>query len=223
MHINVLTRTSNRPYGFSRCRESVLNQTHKDITHIVSYDNPDDLEYLNTYEEIRKVRVDQAQLLADWKEDGRNPTEIPAGGAPFSPHNLYCNVLLDSVEDGWIMFLDDDDTLCNPKAFEEIISHIKNEDSLVYWQMRFPDGGLSTTQTFARGTPVLCDIGSPCFMFHSKWKNYSWWDQWKCCDFRFVSRLHRNIPNKEWILKPYVQVGGFGLGKREDYQKGELR
>jgi len=220
MHINILTRTSNRPFSFSCCRESIVKQTHKNVTHIVSYDNPDDLEYLNLYEDIRKVRVDQGQLVSDWMMDHRNPNEIPEGGQPYSPHNLYCNALLDNVDDGWIMFLDDDDILCNERALEEIVSYIKNEDTIAYWQMLFPDGGLSTVQTFSRGTPVLCDIGSPCFLFHSKWKHYSWWDQWKCSDFRFVTRLHQNIPNKEWIVKPYVQVGGFGLGRRQDYKRG---
>ena len=63
----------------------------------MSYDNDGDLEYLSTYEDIRKVKVDQAKMLANWDEDHRNPSEIPEGGHPFSPHNLYCNALLDAV------------------------------------------------------------------------------------------------------------------------------
>ncbi len=29
----------------------------------------------------------------------------------LAPYNLYCNQLLNEVDEGWIMFLDDDDSL----------------------------------------------------------------------------------------------------------------
>jgi hypothetical protein len=47
--INILTRTSNRPNGFKRCRESIENQTYKNIRHIVSIDNLNDEEYVKSH------------------------------------------------------------------------------------------------------------------------------------------------------------------------------
>ena len=168
--------------------------------------------------------------MRDWEDDPRNPSRDsrvvdaaglprpPKGGTPHSPHNFYCNVLLDTVSlgDGWIMFLDDDDMFNNDNALSEIVSHVVDEDTMIYWQMKFADGRLAPDTW--NGTPRLGYIGSPCFLFHSKWKDHSWWDDWKCSDFRFVERLHKKIPNHVYIEKPFIQIGGIGMGKRKDVQ-----
>jgi len=194
----------------------VVSQTHGDITHIVSYDNDKDLEYLNLYDDIVKVRVNTSQLVRDFADDPRRPSETPYGGDPHSPHNLYCNSLLEKVEDGWVMFLDDDDIINDSGALEKIVSYIENEDTIVYWLITLPGREICGLRTFAQEAPVLYDIGSPCFLFHSKWKHNSWWDEWKCSDCRFGDRLHKVIPNKEWVPESFVQVGGYGLGRRQD-------
>ena len=59
--INILTRTSNRPIGFKNCELSIKNQTYKNIKHIVSYDNDNDLTYLKETE--NKIKVDMNQLI----------------------------------------------------------------------------------------------------------------------------------------------------------------
>ena len=119
------------------------------------------------------------------------------------------------------MFLDDDDTFNNDNALSEIVSHVVDEDTMIYWQMEFARHlaahGMLVPAKWG-GTPRIGHIGSPCFLFHSKWKHHSWWDDWKCSDFRFVERLHKEIPNHVYIKKPYIRVGGIGMGKRKDTQ-----
>ena len=210
--INILTRTSNRPIGFDKCAKSVSNQTYDYINHIVCYDNDDDLSYLNNHDG-ELVKIDRLEVIR--KDTLPNPNN--ANFWP-SPHNLYCNELLDSVKDGWIMFLDDDDMLMNDTVIEEIVSNIVDEDTILIWQMRYPTGNmLPDSQSFRNKQIRLGGIGSPCFLFHSKWKDMARWDGYKCGDFRFLKVIYDKIPNSKWIEKPFIQLNNAGgHGKRKD-------
>lgn len=92
MLINILIRTSYRPNGFKRALQSVLNQTHKDVRIIVSYDNHNALRYIP--DTVEKIRVHRGE------------------GKYF--YDDYCNQLKGMVTNGYFMFLDDDDFLINP-------------------------------------------------------------------------------------------------------------
>ncbi|WNH09630.1 hypothetical protein [Thalassobellus suaedae] len=142
---------------------------------------------------------------------------------PYSPHNLYCNELLNEVNEvneGWIMFLDDDDMLAHKNVLIEIAHQIKklNEDTLLIWQMRFPDGRTLPSLGLLRKKQIkLHHIGSPCFMFHSKYKTHVTWDSWKCADYRFVKQLSEEIPHMKCIGKTYVLLNNMGdSGNRND-------
>jgi len=208
--INILTRTSNRPNGFKICHDSIIKQTYNNINHIVSYDNDDDLYYLNQYSDIVKVKV-KTKILDD-KLDNK------VTNYSYFPYNLYCNELINKVEDGWIMFLDDDDMLIKNNCIEEITKNILNEDTLFIWQMRYPNGVLlPDKQSFSNKNIRLGGIGSPCFLFHEKYRTFSKWDAYKCSDFRYLEKIYNIIPNKVWIEKPYIQLNNNGgFGKKED-------
>lgn len=206
--INILTRTSNRRNGFDKCAKSIKSQTYGNINHIVSYDNDIDLEYIDDYN-VTKVKIDREMLI-------KNDSSINPNNPNFwySPHNLYCNSLLDSVNDGYIMFLDDDDMLISDNVIEEIVKNIVDEDTILIWQMRYPNGMLLPDNiSFLEKRIRLGGIGSPCFLFHSKWKNLYRWDAYKCGDFRFLEKIYNKIPNNKWIKLPFIQLnnnGGFG-------------
>jgi glycosyltransferase involved in cell wall biosynthesis len=211
--INILTRTSNRPKGFSICADSIVNQTYGNINHIVSYDDDKDLEYISKYENIKAIKIDREEIIKnDTSVDPKNPNFW------FSPHNLYCNPLLDAVEEGWVMFLDDDDMLIDNDVIEEIVLNIKDEDTMLIWQMRYPTGNLLPDQySFLNKQIRLGGIGSPCFLFHSKWKDEARWDAYKCGDFRFLEKIYNKVPKKSWIRKPFIQLNNNGgLGKKID-------
>lgn len=207
--INILTRTSNRPLGFENCHKSVINQTYKNIKHIVSYDNDNDLQYLNNYR-IEKVRVNKYK-----GEVLKNPD-----GYLFAPYNTYCNALLNKVESGWILFLDDDDHLIHNKVIEEIIKQIKKatEDSIFIWKMRYPNGKTVPSNHFFEQKEIqINNIGSPCILFHSKYKAFATWDTFKGADYRFINALFEKIPTKIWLKRVFIQINNFGdYGKRND-------
>lgn len=209
IQVNILTRTSGRPVGFSNCRQSVKRQTYKSISHFVSYEDEKDLAYLDL-DGIKKVKVDKY----------RGNVKINPEGYLHAPYNLYCNELLDKVENGWIIFLDDDDHLLHNKVIQELVSEIEkaNEDTLFIWQMRYPDGRVLPTNSHIYTQTIEFEkIDTTCFMFHSKYKDEANWDAWKASDFRFVKQLNEIIPNKKWLQRVYIQINNYGdFGNRND-------
>lgn len=210
--INILTRTSNRPKAFSICQDSIKNQTYKNIHHIVSYDNYNDYDsYISNYDNITKIKVDRELLINNDKSSNPNT-------GPYSPHNLYCNELLNSVEDGYIMFLDDDTMLINDSVIEEIVPHL-SEDNIVIWKIKFPinHNNLIVPRDNEKFTgPTLFDIDTACFMVHIKHAKKFKWDSWKCADFRYIKKLCNEINNVKWLNKVMVQLNGVGYGNRKD-------
>ena len=207
--INILTRTSNRPIGFINCHKSIIKQTYKNVRHIVSYENDIDLKYLD-FNDIEKVKVNKykGDILTHPK------------GYLHAPYNLYCNELLDKVDEGWVLFLDDDDCLLHNKVLIEVVNEIKkcNNDTMLIWKMRYPNGKvLPLKKHFENKIIEINNLGSPCVIFHSKYKNITKWDNFKAADFRYINTLFDKIPNKKWIEKVYIQINNFGdYGKRND-------
>ncbi|WP_337967361.1 hypothetical protein [uncultured Flavobacterium sp.] len=207
--INILTRTSNRPIGFDNLRYSITNQTFKNVNHIVSYDNDNDLSYINKHD-LKKVKVDRINEEKLNHPDGFTPAF----------YNLYCNELLDQVEEGWIMFIDDDVNIFHNKVLQEIVGQIKknDDDTIFFWQSRYPNRVVIPSNEKIRNEKLeIYDIDSSCFLFHSKYKNKARWDGWKVSDYRFIKALSEIIPNKKWINQVYIQINNQGdLGGRND-------
>lgn len=207
--INILTRTSNRPIGFDNLRYSIISQTYRNVRHIVSYDDDDDLNYINKYD-VKKVKVNNLNEEKYNHPDGFTPAF----------YNLYCNELLNNVSDGWVMFLDDDDCFLHNKALEEIVHEVKKADydTMFFWQMRYPDGRIiPPKKEFKEQKIEIYKVGAPCFLFHSKYKNNSKWDGWKVSDYRFIKSLSNHIPKKKWLNQVYIQINNQGdLGNKND-------
>lgn len=207
--INILTRTSNRPNGFRNCYHSIVNQSYKNVRHIVSYDSDNDLSYLNLY------NVDKIRVYREIVELENNTNEFR-----FAPYNLYCNELLNEVEDGWILFLDDDINLLHSKVLEELAAEISkaDENTMFIWQLRYPNGKVLPLKSHFQAQEIEKNkIDTSCFLFHSKFKNNAKWDSWKASDFRFIKKLSELIPKKKWIKKVYIQNNNYeDLGNRND-------
>jgi hypothetical protein len=211
--INIITRTSNRPNGFDRNYSSIKNQTYKNINHIVIYDNPTDFEkYLFKYDGITTIWVDREKL----KNNYMGPHFL---GKFFWPsyHNLYFNPILKTIDEGWIIFLDDDDYLFDKDSVQKIVNHLQDEDTLYIWKM-LCNGNIIIPKgiAFKMKKIELGNIGNNCFTFHSKWSKETQWDAFKCADFRFVKTLSEKIPKQEWIDEILMVVPSSGFGKRID-------
>jgi len=209
--INILTRTSNRPNGFDINYQSIHGQTYDNIKHIVAYDNDSDLEYIKNCGDITTIKIDRQGLID-------NDQFINPNTGKYSPHNMYFNEMIKEVDEGWIIYLDDDDTFTHSMVIQQIVKEINNadDDTLFVWKFKLGTS-LILPKTFSdEQPPRLGGIGGSCMGFHIKHKDLAIWDSWKCSDFRVIDRLYKGIPNHKFINKLYVNAPVPGSGNKVD-------
>ena len=198
--IKILIRTSKRPNYFNRLVQNIQSQTYKNVRLIISADTPQTIAY------VRKEGYQPIQVKQLFRTEKQN-----------FPWNLYLNHLLDQVIDGWIVFIDDDDMYADPLSLETIVKNLPEDDFMLVWQMRFPDGRLVPNHEHIGTTPfVRKQIAMPCFAFHSKWKKHVRFDGQRAGDFRITNALLKFLQVK-WLEAPLVQLDNFGnVGKPID-------
>lgn len=206
--INILTRTSNRPNGFKRCRESIVNQTYKNIRHLVSIDNLNDEEY---------VKPHNVEYFFMDKEAISKEPDIPdpKTGNRFI-YNLYLNHLINQVKEGWIIILDDDDYFAESNCIQKVVNEIKNTTDMLLWQMKYPNGQTLPSLQELGMPPKLARIGMPCFTIHSGIAKTIKFDGWKCGDFRFIQKAYSKTGAKRVLREVIINLGGAGLGMKKD-------
>lgn len=206
--VNVLTRTSGRPNYLKENVKSVKSQTYPHIRHIVCADDDESYEYAKKLvDDVIRVKKGVKREEYDWMH---------------SPYNLYCNDLMAQVTEGWVMFLDDDDAFYDENALQRAMGHVSSEENFYVWKAQFHHKVLPS-YSFGKGV-ALCDIGSNCFLFHSKHIWAAQWDEVKESDFRVAFKLFRLL-NTKWIDSLVCKINndrsahgkeGVGLGRRED-------
>jgi hypothetical protein len=147
------------------------------------------------------------------------------------PYESYMKMAEKRVKYGWVMYLDDDDILYDPNVIETLIAdYITNHDiDTIHWfqcydpskadEVHQTDNGLFPRKYILDHLcdgypPALHSINSSSFIFHSKYLEYTAWDQWYGDDYRTAASLANRIPNKNSIYKPIVNlINGYGHGK----------
>ncbi len=204
--INILTRTSGRPNGFKELHKSLQIQNYPELRHLVSYDQIEDLQYLEHYK-AEKIKVSP---ILDPKADTEE----------YKPYNLYCNTLLEQVQQGWIFILDDDNKLYDPKSLKILAKEISkaDEDTMLIFQTSYPNGSKIPEDIYFKKQSIeKFHIDTACVVFHSKYKSVAKWDSWRTADYRFIRDLAKAIPKQKWIKRPLTYKFNFGdLGRRND-------
>lgn len=210
--VNVITRTSGRPEGFNVNVQSIRSQTYKNINHVICTDDLNSIKYVEEagFEDCLFVQRD-AVITND-----PNPEDVFKTG-PYSPHNLYLNHAIKLVQEGWIVYLDDDDSFMNEHSVQQVVDFINlhDEDTLVYWQMLREEEG-DILPVAHPDPPMICTIGGSCMGFHTKYRDLAVWDSWKCADFRVIKRLHENIPKSAFLNERVIRCSGQGFGQKKD-------
>ena len=168
--INILVRTCYRPSYFRKCINNILGQSYKNIRIICCYDDMRCLEYLN---EITDERVEYSYINIDSNEHYK--------------YNLYLNTLLEKVNDGWIIFLDDDDIFTTNQSLQIISQKMTNDNNFIYWSVKLGDRRILHPPNINKIT--LGQITTSEFSFHSKYKSIAKWQCKKAGDFSFVIDL----------------------------------
>lgn len=205
--VNILVRTHNRPNFFNDCYNSIAKQTYRNINIIAGTHHQSADQYITPY------RV----LPVKYKEIGvsaiPDPPAVHGYGRKF-PANHYENILNNAVKSGWILYLDDDDTLTQNTSLAKIISSIKSEDDLLLWKVQFPQRIIPSDDNFGKA-PVCKDISGIGFMFHSKHLPHVFWDTYKQADYRIIAKLY-DLLNPVWIDDILTESKGAGAGKAQD-------
>lgn len=206
--INILIRTSKRVNYFTNCINSIYEQTYKNWNIIVGVDNEESFDYAK--------KVKGKVLKYDYNSQKIKPIINDQNyGVPFV-YNLYLNELQKQVNDGFILYLDDDDVLSSPHSLLTMVNSINSEESFLIWRVQFPNRLVPSDVNFGK-EPVAADIDTVGFLFHHKYKQL--WEPYKRGDFRIAKKLYSIIPNKIYINKVLTKLqrnDGGGGGKQDD-------
>lgn len=191
--LNILIRTSNRPNYFRRLIRNIESQSYPNYKLIISADTPETEKY------VKKAGYQPVPV----KRLYRNQKQT-------FPWNLYLNTLMNNVSDGWIIFMDDDDMYADNSALGLIAASLGDENSMLVWRLRFPDGRYVPAVNYMGKTPFTRkQIAMPCFAFHSKWKNRVRLDGQRAGDFRMANHLQQFLEVK-WLDLALVKLDNFG-------------
>jgi len=172
--LNILIRTTYRPDYFSKCIDSILYQNYQNFKIIICYDDIRCLEYLDNYKNNSKIEIFKVKTQDRQSE---------------AFYNLYCNELLERVNDGWIMFLDDDDMFYSKKAFGIIANNLYTENDIIFWKVKL---GKHIIYPKNINNIIQFNISGEGFIFNHKFKNNAKWDNKRSGDFRFITELLEN-------------------------------
>jgi glycosyltransferase involved in cell wall biosynthesis len=212
--INILIRTSGRPNYFKECINSIYSQTYKNWNVIVGVDEKVSKNYTQP-EKCLMVEYDYSNYV--YPEKPKNDEY----GVGFK-YNLYLNNLQKMVNDGYIIYLDDDDKLWDVNSLKRLVNVIKNENDLIFWRVKFPNRLVPSDNNFNK-PPVLKDISGIGFAFHNKYKID--WEPFKRGDYRVAKTLYAKIPNKIYlneILTGLQRTIEDGFGRRDDKTEYDL-
>lgn len=184
--INILIRTCGRPELFKKCIESIYAQKYLNYRIIVCYDREECLEYLSS-EDIECFFVSEPTNTNKYK------------------FNLYCNKLMDKVEDGYIMFLDDDDILLDQNALKTVNECLDIGDTVLIWKFARPDKII-----YPLSFPVkFGEIDTTSVCFHSKFKDLARWTDQQYGDWGFYSELFKKLPSEPKVVNYILTGTGF--------------
>ena len=164
--INIIIRTHNRPKFFERNFESIKKLNYSNLKIFISYENDETLQYIkNNIDNMENVTLVHVVKTND-----------PAF------YNNYCNTILDLIDDGFNIFLDDDDMFTHPNCLKYINKFLK-KDRLLCWEYLRADKIIGPI----KGQITNGQITSCGFCYHSSYK--SEWVPVRGGDHLFVKKL----------------------------------
>jgi len=190
--INILTRT-HREDSFSKCLKSIEEQDYTNYRHLLCIDDDSSLSYIHERDHIQVSRSPKKKFK-------------------HFPYNLYFNQMYESIKDGWIIFLDDDDCFYSPESLKTLASSIKavnNVDALFLWKVWAPHrtDTIPNEGHFSK-KPKHGQITGQGFCFHKNHIDKAQWDDKRGSDFRVITKLYENLSHIEWIDKRLTSFQG---------------
>jgi hypothetical protein len=207
--VNILIRTHNRPNHFAKCYESIISQTYKNVNIIVGYHDEDAHQYLIPYR-VKPVRYEK------FEGEIPPPPNNTEYGRPFT-YNYYLDLLNQEVQDGWIMYLDDDDAFEHENALQTIVDSIESVNDLIMWRIQLNNGVILPSDENFGKAPVPRGISGITFMAHSIHVKKTTFGLYRWGDYRVIKALYDKLNHvfiNECLTK--MQNGECGMGKAND-------
>ena len=173
--LNILTRTSSGFMNMALMGEMLKRQKYPYLRHIISYDDPFYENFINL------SRIKNSEMV-----------KVSPGKRHNYFYNLYCDVLLSRVREGWVMFLDDDDELVRDdtvRRIMHIVSHYTPNDLLIFHNYRED----KIIQIHDRKHPKVGEVCISSFVFHSSMKKLSRFTDTSHGDYDFFKKLFRRL------------------------------
>lgn len=179
------------------------NDYHTDYT---KFNLNEDCYYYFSKEkpELEKIKFD----VVTFKKNGYWCVTLDESVVPYCEHfppNIYLKITEDYIKDGWIIYLDDGDIFENNTSLKKLIEEIKkhDEDTLHVFKLMnrgrtftTPREGIWKTHLSVGHPLVLGECSASCISFHSKWKEYTKWDEFRKADYRTARSLESVIPKR---------------------------
>lgn len=199
--LNILVRCHNRPMGIRRLVKSA-EQPGSNIRIIASYDNDATMKDLSNIP-VTRIRVSPPEVSCFKPEGDDHRAWLGA--------NEYLNTLMDMVTDGYIMFLDDDDTLTEG-AIQHILDN-SERDKMLLWRVQKRDDNLVPDDEHF-GRIVAGQIAGIGVCFHATHKNKARWTPWRRGDYRFIRDMSGHIEPK------FIDMTLTKMDERNDLRTG---
>lgn len=183
--INIITRTHLRPKRFKICRDSVCSQVYKAVNHIVGSDT--------TCDYFDAIKLAKKSHSVEKDEIGKYP----------APYNLHLDELAKRCQDGYVMYLDDDDMFVDNNSLQEIMNHV-SEESVTLWKVNINGRIVPCDDNFGKIIPN--DISGIGFCFHTKHLPVNW-GSWTGGDYRVIKHLTDKL-EMIWIDKILTKTQG---------------
>ena len=202
---NILIRTSNRPVYFHDCIRSIESQSYDNYRIIVGNDCMD-----NYPNHCNPVRYPMLKCNGTYLKGARSKML-------HFPVNIYLNRLMDEVDGGWVIFLDDDDMFTDSDSLKIINENMVDTLSVLFWRVNVAGRIIPCDDNWAK-RPVLRDISGIGFCFHSSFIPLLQYDCYKQSDYRVMSRAY-DLLNPIWIDQVLTRTQrdfGVASGNRKD-------
>ena len=164
--IHIIVRTHLRKSYFKKAIESIITQNYENYIIHVAYDHIDSLDYINQ-------NMNDKMII--YKVERRSDENV------F--FDLYCNDIKDKINDGWIMFLDDDNYFIDPDCLKIINTHLK--EKIVVWSFLRPDKLITSNLNKLR----YGEIDNCSYIFHHSIKDDGQFGDFYGSDFQFINSL----------------------------------
>jgi hypothetical protein len=201
--LHVLMRTSNRPIYFQTAINSILEQTYTNYDVTICYDKIESLSYLEPYNNNNKIQYFHVEETCEDKYK----------------FNLYCNQLMKKIDNGYILFLDDDDIYLGSRCFEIINQHIGNNDMII-WRFLRPDKLVYPSK---ENILTIGEIDTSMVCFHHSLQDKSSWGSKQYGDYYFYKPLFEDKTIKKQFVNFVLtttqfnnKIGNYGENENKE-------